>query len=146
MKGLKTIVKERAPRPRKITQQEMSCLLAKQPDFLEQKEWLSEVVTTKNHLIDYFPKYHCELNAIEKVWGGSKRITRNECDFTLDGLRKVVPESLKRVCEGDSIKRYFRSSFEYMKAYRDGEGMTFEQVQHIKKQYKSHRKCVACFS
>ena len=36
--------------------------VANQPDFLEQREWLREVVENKGHQILYFPKFHCELN------------------------------------------------------------------------------------
>ena len=141
MKGLRTIVKERGGTcPKKMTLQEMRDLLNEQPDFQEQKEWLSETVTSsKKHSIDYFPKYHCELSPIEKVWGVSKRYTRGECDFTLASLRIVVPQSLKAV-PLESIQRFFRASFEYIRAYKANKGMKFEQVQNTRKEYKSHRR------
>ncbi len=144
MKGLRTIVKERAASgSKKMTLQEMRDMLSAQPDFQEQKEWLSETITsTGKHLIDYFPKYHCELSPIEKVWGVSKRYTRGECDFTLGSLRIVVPQSLDAVSV-ESIQRFFRASFEYMQAYKECKGMSFELVQNARKVYKSHRKVPA---
>jgi len=47
-------------------------VLKEQPDFKEQRSWLVETVTGKGHMIDFFPKYHCEFSFIEKAWGYAK--------------------------------------------------------------------------
>jgi len=40
-------------------------LLYLQPDFLNQKSLLQELVESCGYLCDFYPKYHCELNFIE---------------------------------------------------------------------------------
>jgi hypothetical protein len=47
-------------------------LLFTQPDFLDQKPLLQEVIKRCSHLCDFYPKYHCELNFIEQYWGAAK--------------------------------------------------------------------------
>ena len=42
----------------------------------------------------FLPKFHCELNWIERMWGNSKAYTRIHCLYTLPGLRETVPLSL----------------------------------------------------
>jgi hypothetical protein len=41
-------------------------LLFCQPDFMTQKSHLEEFVTSRRHICDFYPKYHCELNFIEQ--------------------------------------------------------------------------------
>ncbi len=33
-----------------------------EPDFVEQREWIREVIEDRGHGIIYYPNYHCELN------------------------------------------------------------------------------------
>lgn len=47
-------------------------LLFSQPDFVNQKSHLEELVTSRGHICDFYPKYHCELNFIEQYWGAAK--------------------------------------------------------------------------
>jgi hypothetical protein len=47
-------------------------LLFSQPDFVSQKSQLQELVESRGHLCDFYPKYHCELNFIEQYWGAAK--------------------------------------------------------------------------
>jgi hypothetical protein len=47
-------------------------LLYMQPDFLNQRSLLQELVESCGHLCDFYPKYHCELNFIEQYWGAAK--------------------------------------------------------------------------
>jgi len=47
-------------------------LLFTQPDFTNQKSHLEELITSHDHLCDFYPKYHCELNFIEQYWGVAK--------------------------------------------------------------------------
>lgn len=47
-------------------------LLFCQPDFVNQKSALEELVESRGHICDFYPKYHCELNFIEMYWGNAK--------------------------------------------------------------------------
>ncbi|KIJ31296.1 hypothetical protein M422DRAFT_186218, partial [Sphaerobolus stellatus SS14] len=47
-------------------------LLFMQPDFVNQKSALEELVTRRGHICDFYPKFHCELNFIEQYWGAAK--------------------------------------------------------------------------
>jgi hypothetical protein len=47
-------------------------LLFTQPDFIAQKSLLEELVISRGHICDFYPKYHCELNFIEQFWGAAK--------------------------------------------------------------------------
>ena len=47
-------------------------LLFTQPDFVNQKSHLEELIISRGHICDFYPKYHCELNFIEQYWGASK--------------------------------------------------------------------------
>lgn len=51
-------------------------LLFTQSDFENQKSHLEEYITSRGHICDFYPKYHCELNFIEQYWGAAKLIYR----------------------------------------------------------------------
>ena len=42
----------------------------------------------------FYPKFHCELNFVERHWCGCKWYARENCRYT---LREAVPEALKSV-------------------------------------------------
>ena len=52
-------------------------LLFTQPDFENQKSHLEEYITSRGHICDFYPKYHCELNFIKQYWGAAKLIYRS---------------------------------------------------------------------
>ena len=52
-------------------------VLFNQPDFCVQKSHLEEYITSRGHICDFYPKYHCELNFIEQYWGAAKYIYRS---------------------------------------------------------------------
>lgn len=88
------------------------------------------------------PKFHCELNGIERVWGHSKRIARAYCNYSLPSLRQTVPFALDSVsCE--NIKNYINKSRIYMFAYLGGNKAGSDMrkiVKNLSKEYKSHRR------
>ena len=47
-------------------------MLAAQRDFHEQKGQLEEELAAVNHLCIFYPKFHCEMNFIERFWCGAK--------------------------------------------------------------------------
>ena len=50
--------------------------LYNQPDFLEERSILEDVCSARGFRILFLPKFHCELNFIEQVWGAAKRAYR----------------------------------------------------------------------
>ena len=63
-------------------------LMAKQKDFSEQKSQVEEHIVEWGHLCLFLPKFHCELNMIEMIWGRSKQFVRNNTNGTSQLLIK----------------------------------------------------------
>ncbi len=62
----------------------MRCVLSVQPDFLTEKPLLQVVIEKAGHKCFFLPKFHCELNPIEMVWGHAKRRERIIlCSFSI---------------------------------------------------------------
>ena len=47
-----------------------------EPDFMSAKSALEELFENTDHYCIFYPKFHCELNFIEQVWGAAKRMFR----------------------------------------------------------------------
>jgi hypothetical protein len=117
----------------------MQRVLSLQPDFMNKKPLLQLVIEKAGHKCLFLPKFHCELNPIEMVWGQTKRskswtdilycksvITqfancfsgfRELTDGTFSCAKKLVPESLDHVSISN-IWKYFHHCYRYMDAYR----------------------------
>lgn len=111
-------------------------LMSNQPDFREQKGMLEEEVIKHGHLVLFLPKFHCECNWIEYFWGDAKRRTREQCDYTWDGLKRTVRRVLESTDER-RIWRWYKRSARIIEAYRDG---FIYGTEEFKRQYKSHRR------
>lgn len=72
-------------------------ILDLQPDFMEQKSLVQEVIEKAGHLCIFLPKFHCELNFIEFFWGAVKRYLREHCDYTFETLKENMPKALASV-------------------------------------------------
>ena len=109
-------------------------IIAFQPDFQEQRSLLADLLEKRGHIVEFYPKFHCECNPIERVWSYAKRA---ECDFSFAGLKTRVPRILQEV-PLPTIRAYVRRAFRYISAYDLGlDGIVAEWA--VKK-YKSHRK------
>ena len=82
-------------------------------------------------------KYHCECAPIALLWGRGKHDLRARCDFSLDGLRRNNLQAFLDV-PLLSIRKFFRKSRDYMRAYREGH-MTLSAEKRVS-EYKSHRR------
>ena len=60
-----------------------------QQDFREQKGQLQEdmEVQAANYLVIFYPKFHCELDFIQRFWCAAKWYARENCEYSLEGLR-----------------------------------------------------------
>ena len=60
----------------------------------------------------YLPKYHCELNPIERNWCHAKKVSRQYVNGSIVRLREVVPASLDAVSV-DMMNKFFRTCRDY---------------------------------
>src|SRR6266498_4034874 len=112
-------------------------IISLQPDFLEQQSALEEAIVRSGHILERYPKFHCECNFIERYWGFVKRETRELCSYDYADLLKRIPEVLVGV-PITTIRKFARKSWRYMDAYNKGlEGRTAEWAVN---KYKSHRR------
>jgi hypothetical protein len=88
------------------------------------------------HTCLFLPKFHCEMNAIERYWGATKKYLRRHCSYSLPGLRAMLPVALSQSLEdlpqesrssADlpvspllKMRRWFRISWQYAAEYRKG--------------------------
>ena len=79
-------------------------LLSQQPDFLEQKSSVQEVIEATGHLCIFLPNFYYELNFIEFFWGAVKKYLWEHCDYTFDMLKANVPKALESVQNQDYME------------------------------------------
>ena len=70
-----------------MTADKMRQKLNEFPDFANQPTILEELVRSRGHICLYLPKYHCELNPIERNWCHAKKISRQYVNGTIVKLR-----------------------------------------------------------
>lgn len=112
-------------------------LMAIQQDFQAQKGQLAEDLEAANHLVIFYPKFHCELNFIERFWCAAKWYTRENCEYSFDGLRRIVPLALASVSIA-SINRHYNHCIRALDAYSDG--FTYGTSEFKERIYKTHRQ------
>ena len=56
--------------------EDMRVILKNHEDFRNEKTIVKEYLTSLGHTVYFIPKFHCELNPIERVWGQAKAYTR----------------------------------------------------------------------
>ena len=118
--------------------QDMRHALSRMHDFKYEKTKVEKYLTDRGHRVIFIPKFHCELNPIERCWGHAKRYTREHCDYTFAGLERIVNPALNNVSV-DLIRKYFRKVREIMRGYREGH-TPGPDLETALKQYKSHRR------
>ena len=121
----------------------MRTILAGHDDFKNEKCRVDAFLTSCGHTCVFIPKFHCELNPIERVWSQRKRCTRAHCDYTIASLRRSIPLGLKSVSAGN-IANYVRRCRNYMFAYLEGSAFGPELEEKIKLyksvSFTSHRR------
>jgi hypothetical protein len=97
-----------------------------------------ELVESANHLVLFYPKFHCELNFIEMYWAQVKRKVRSLCDYSFESLKRTVPEVLDQVgTDVAFIRRIARHCYRYIDAYRIG--LSVKLAAYAVKTYAGHR-------
>ena len=141
-KGLDQVLRERGINTRKMKLDDMREELASHSDFRDEKSQVEHFLNSRGHGCIMLPKFHCELNPIERCWAQSKRFTRSHAKYNIESLRKNIPAGLDSITL-ENIQNYFRKARQYMFAYLQGEtaGTKLEErIKYYKKQYKSHRR------
>ena len=89
------------------------------------------------HRLLFFPKFHCELNFIEMLWGYVKVKLRRMCTFSFSDLKQRLPELLDSIPLLPFVKRASRQCLRYMNGYRLG--LIGPELDCAVRKYKGHR-------
>ena len=135
-KGMKMILEERGTNTTNMNADDMRVVLANHEDFRNEKTIVEHFLESRGHIVYFLPKFHCELNPIERVWGQAKVYTRTYTNYTLIRLRQLINPALNSVSV-DLIRKYFRRVTEYEKAYMQGK-KAGKEVEQAVKVFKSH--------
>jgi len=118
-KGMKKVLEERGINTSRMKADDMRTVLSFHDDFQNEKTLVEHFIIERGHKCLFLPKFHCELNPIERVWGQAKVYSRAYTNFTLPGLRSTVNPALDSV-PTDLMRKYFRRVLEYERAYLEG--------------------------
>ena len=141
-KGMRQILKERGVDVSRMTAEEMRATLAAMDDFKLEKSLIEHFLIKRGHIPAFLPKFHPELNPIERVWAQLKRYTKAHCKYTIQSLRKNIPDSYDSVSL-ENIQNHFRKVRHFMFAYLEGLKPGQELDEALKKYKiaaKSHRR------
>ena len=78
-KGLRIVLQERGVAVDGKNRPELEAILKEHDDFKNEKSMVERFISSRGHECLFLPKYHCELNPIERVWGRAKDHTRKSC-------------------------------------------------------------------
>jgi transposase len=134
-KGLRTTLQERGLLKPGMDKKAMQHALAACPDFAAERSAAEQLAAKCGNVVLFLPKFHCELNSIEMVWGLAKHYTRTHCTGRIDGLRQSVPAGLAAVTV-DHIRKFATHCRKFMTAYREGSA-SMEAFAKVK---ASHRR------
>ena len=118
-KGMKRVLEERGICTRSLVADDMRTILSNHHDFATEKNMVEHLLDKECLSGTFVPKFHCELNPIERVWGQAKKYSRAHTNFTLVRLRTIIGPALDSVST-DLIRKYFRRVREYEQAYLEG--------------------------
>ena len=110
-------------------------LLHSYPDFASEKSWIQTTADEYDVKVIFFPKFHCELNYIEMVWGYLKAKLRQVCTFNFLDLRERLPQALQSI-PIKFVKRAARHCLRFMSGYRLG--LQGPELDYAMRKYKSH--------
>lgn len=141
-KGMRQVLRERHVDASGMTAEQMRAKLAEMEDFKFEKSMIEHLLIKRGHIPAFLPKFHPELNPIERVWAQLKRYTKAHCKYTIHSLRKNIPDSYDSVSL-ENIQNHFRKVKHFMFGYLEGLKPGQELDETLKKYKiaaKSHRK------
>ena len=105
-------------------------------------EWkkLQTVVEGRGHHQLFLPKFHCELNFIEMIWGYTKAVLRKKCKYSFEDLKTSLPLELNSIPVA-FVRRASRHCYRFLSGYR--RGFHGPILDYIMKKYKSRRSIPA---
>jgi hypothetical protein len=132
-------------------------VLSLQEDFWSEKPLIQSIIEDAGHICLFLPRFHCELNVIEMLWGYGKYRAhislmclacsvlildlragyRNMADGRFATAKTLVPQCLDS-CNLTTIRRFFQKSWRFMDSYR--KGLDAQQAAFANKKYKSHQR------
>ena len=139
-KGLRTILRECGINTGTLKADDMRTILANHEDFFNEKTHVEHEVNRSLQCF-FLPKFHCELNPIERVWEQSKRYWHTYTNSTLTKLREILDPALDSVTV-ELMRKYFRKVREYEKAYLEGK----KAGKEVEAAVKCTRAIIVCFA
>ena len=120
----------------------MRKMLGEFDDFKNETSMIEHMLIEKGHIPCFLPKFHPELNPIERVWAQLKRYTRVHCKYSFSSLRKNIPLAYDSVTL-ENIQNHFRKvrhyMFGYLEGFTPGKELDIALVKY-KTAAKSHRR------
>ena len=141
-KGMKIVLEERGYCTLGKNKAWMKATLSQHADFRFEKSDIEKFLLKRGHIPTFLPKFHPELNPIERVWAQLKRHTRAHCNYTIRSLRVNIPNAFDSVTI-DNIRNHFRKVRHFMFGYLEGliPGKELDQkLKKYKKAVQSHRR------
>ena len=74
---------------RRVNADDMRVVLSNHEDFRTEKTIIEHYLVNRGHLVYFIPKFHCELNPIERVWDQAKVYTHMYTISHLSGSAKL---------------------------------------------------------
>ena len=137
-KGMKIVLEERGINTSSLLKEDMQQILRNHEDFRNEMPRIVHFLEERGHVALFLPKFHPELNPIERVWAQSKVYTKAHCKYTFPSLRNTIPIGLDTVTL-ENIQKYHRKARDYMFAYFQG-FVAGPKLEEQVKLYKSHRR------
>ena len=141
-KGMKLVLEERGESTEGKNADWMHETLSGHSDFKHERNMIEHLLIWNGHIPCFLPKFHPELNPIERVWAQLKRFTKVHCKYSLPSLLKNIPLAYDLVTV-KNICNHFRKVKYYMFCYLEGLTPGKELDQTLKKYkvaVKSHRR------
>ena len=153
LEGMRQILKERGLLKKSMSKtggsgkkkddsMSMEFVLGEQKGFKEVESSLELLMARHKGFCLMLPKFHCECNPIELVWGRSKHWTRQHCNYTVDKLRENVPLSFRAEDDRMAVsimQKFCKKSYTHNLVYLKT-GAVGPEGEQMYKTYKSHRK------